>query len=136
MMKQMTQLEELRHSTAHVMASAVLRLFPEAKVDIGPPTETGFYYDFDLDHRFTAADLERIETEMKKVVGENQSFERIEVTREEAEAFFRDIEQPYKIVRLADIPEGDPITYYRNGEFTDLCAGTHLANISTTTAAL
>ncbi len=60
-MKQMTQLEELRHSTAHVMASAVLRLFPEAKLDIGPPTETGFYYDFDLDHRFTAADLERIE---------------------------------------------------------------------------
>ena len=125
-MKQMTPLEELRHSTAHVMATAVLRLFPQAKLDIGPPTETGFYYDFDLDHRFTAEDLERIEKEMNKVVGENQSFERIEVTREEAEGFFRDIEQPYKIVRLADIPEGDPITYYRNGDFTDLCAGTHV----------
>ena len=69
-MKEMTPLEELRHSSAHVLATAVLRLFPEAKLDIGPPTETGFYYDFDLEHKFTSEDLEAIETEMKKVAKE------------------------------------------------------------------
>ncbi len=126
MMSTMTPLQELRHSAAHIMATAVLRLFPDAKLDIGPPTDAGFYYDFDLDHRFTAEDLEGIETEMRKVVKENQQFKRIEVTREEAEQFFNQIGQPYKIERLEDIPNGEPITYYRNGEFTDLCAGTHV----------
>ncbi len=125
-MKQMSPLEEIRHSAAHIMATAVLRLFPEAKLDIGPPTSMGFYYDFDLDHKFTADDLKRIQTEMKAVVKEKQPFERIEVTREEADSFFRKIGQHYKIGRLADIPEGEPITFYRNGEFTDLCAGTHV----------
>ena len=125
-MKNMTPLEELRHSAAHIMATAVLRIFPEAKLDIGPPTDTGFYYDFDLDHKFTAEDIVRIEGEMKKVAKENQRFERIEVERDEAEAFFREIGQSYKIERLADIPRDEPITYYRNGEFTDLCAGTHV----------
>ena len=76
------------------MATAVLRLYPEAKLDIGPPTDTGFYYDFDLAHKFTAEDLKRIEVEMKNVVKERQPFERIEVTREEAEKFFRDIGEP------------------------------------------
>ena len=122
----MTPLEELRHSAAHIMATAVLRIFPDAKLDIGPPTDTGFYYDFDLDHRFTNEDLEQIEAEMGNVIKENQRFERIEVTREEAEEYFNQIGQPYKIERLSDIPPGEPITNYRNGEFTDLCAGTHI----------
>ncbi|HPA20096.1 MAG TPA: threonine--tRNA ligase [Verrucomicrobiae bacterium] len=122
----MTPLEELRHSTAHVLATAVVRLFPEAKLDIGPPTDTGFYYDFDIGHRFTPEDLGRIEAEMAKVVAEDQPFERREVTRDEARAFFEGRGQPYKISRLGDIPEGEPITFYRNGEFVDLCAGTHV----------
>ncbi|AWT59404.1 MAG: Threonine--tRNA ligase [Candidatus Moanabacter tarae] len=122
----MTPLEELRHSAAHIMATAVMRIFPDTKLDIGPPTNTGFYYDFDLDHKFTTEDLEKIEGEMGRVVKENQKFERIEVTRHEAEEYFNQIGQPYKIERLRDIPPGESITYYRNGEFTDLCAGSHV----------
>ncbi len=126
-MKEMTPLEEIRHSAAHVLATAVLRLFPDAKLDIGPPTESGFYYDFDLDHTFTMEDLEKIEAEMAKVIKENQRFERFESTREEAEKLIRERGQErYKLGRLADIPEGDPISFYRNGEFVDLCAGTHV----------
>lgn len=124
----MTPLEELRHSSAHVLATAVLRLFPQAMLDIGPPTDTGFYYDFDLDHRFTPEDLEKLEAEMKKVISENQPFERREVNRTEAEAFFKSRNQPYKISRLGDIPEGEAVSFYVNGEFTDLCAGTHVKN--------
>ena len=123
----MTPLQELRHSSAHVLATAVLRLFPDAKLDIGPPTDSGFYYDFDLDHRFTQEDLERIEAEMKKVINENQKFERVEVSRQEAQAFFEKNNQPYKLSRLSDIPENEAITFYKNGEFTDLCAGTHVS---------
>ena len=126
-MKAMSPLEELRHSAAHMMATAVLRLYPETKLNIGPPTDSGFYYDFDLDHKFTAEDLERIEAEMKQVVKENQKFERIETSREEAENLIREIGQNrYKLGCLADIPEGDSISFYRNGEFVDLCAGTHV----------
>lgn len=124
--RQMTSLEEMRHSAAHVMAAAVLRLFPEAKIDIGPPTEAGFYYDFYLGHHFTAEDLERIEAEMKNIIKENQKFVRSEVTREEAKRFFEERGQPFKIERLADIPEGEMITFYTNGDFVDLCAGTHV----------
>ena len=82
--KKMSPLEELRHSTAHVMATAVLRIWPEAQFSIGPPVDNGFYYDVDLDHRLSPDDFEKIEAEMKKVVKENQPFERIEVPREEA----------------------------------------------------
>ena len=123
----MTPLEELRHSCSHVLATAVLRLFPEAKLDIGPPTDTGFYYDFDLDHKFTTEDLARIEAEMKKVAEENQPFLRREVSRAEAEDIIRQRGQErYKLGRLADIPEGEKISFYQNGEFMDLCAGTHV----------
>ena len=123
----MTPLEEIRHSAAHILATAVLRIFPEAKLDIGPPTETGFYYDIDLDHKLTADDLARIEAEMKKVIDENQPFRRSEVSREEATAIIQRIGQErYKLGRLADIPEGEQISFYTNGEFTDLCAGTHV----------
>lgn len=126
-MKQMTPLEELRHSASHILATAVLRLYPDAKLDIGPPTETGFYYDIDLDHKLSAEDLEKIEAEMKKVVKENQRFERSELSREEAEALIRKIGQDrYKLGRLADIPEGETISFYKNGEFIDLCGGTHV----------
>jgi len=125
-MKTMTPLDELRHSAAHILATAVLRLFPDAKIDIGPPTESGFYYDFDLDHPFTAEDLEKIEAEMRRVVKENQRFERLDTTRAKAEQLFREKDQPYKLIRLNDIPEGEPVSLYRNGEFVDLCAGTHV----------
>ncbi len=123
----MTPLEELRHSCSHVLATAILRLFPEAKLDIGPPTETGFYYDIDLDHKLTTEDLARIEAEMKKVIDENQSFQRREVPREEAVEIIKRIgQEKYKLGRLADIPEGEAISFYQNGEFIDLCAGTHV----------
>ncbi|MCZ6671324.1 MAG: threonine--tRNA ligase [Verrucomicrobia bacterium] len=126
-MKEMSPLEEIRHSSAHILATAVLRLFPETKLDIGPPTDSGFYYDFDTDHKFTEEDLEAIEAEMKKVIKENQRFERFEKTREEAIDLIKEIGQAeYKLGRLEDIPEGDTISFYRNGEFVDLCAGTHV----------
>jgi threonyl-tRNA synthetase len=123
----MTPLEEIRHSCSHVLATAVLRLFPEAKLDIGPPTDTGFYYDIDLEHRFTAEDLVRLEAEMRKVADENQPFLRREVSREEAvEIICSRGQERYKLGRLADIPEGEKISFYQNGEFIDLCAGSHV----------
>jgi threonyl-tRNA synthetase len=123
----MTPLEELRHSSSHILATAILRLFPDAKLDIGPPTDTGFYYDIDLNHKLTAEDLSRLEAEMKKVADENQPFLRREVSRDEAAAILRERGQErYKLGRLADIPEGEKISFYQNGEFIDLCAGTHV----------
>jgi threonyl-tRNA synthetase len=123
----MSPLEELRHSGSHILATAILRLFPDAKLDIGPPTDTGFYYDIDLEHKFTADDLVKIEAEMKKIVDENQPFLRKEVSREEAVAIITARGQErYKLGRLADIPEGEKISFYQNGEFMDLCAGTHV----------
>ena len=130
----MTPLEELRHSTAHVLATAVLRLWPDALLDIGPPTDAGFYYDFDMAHRLSDEDFPKIEAEMKKVVQEKQSFIRKEVSRAEAKAFFEEKKQSYKVGRLADIPETEAISFYSNGEFTDLCAGTHLKNTGEITA--
>jgi threonyl-tRNA synthetase len=123
----MTPLEELRHSASHILATAVLRLYPDAKLDIGPPTDTGFYYDIDLEHKLTAEDLVTIEAEMKRVADENQPFLRKEVSREEAAEIIRARGQErYKLGRLADIPEGEKISFYQNGEFIDLCAGTHV----------
>jgi len=123
----MTPLEEIRHSCSHVLATAVLRLFPETKLDIGPPTDTGFYYDFDLDHKFTADDLEKIEAEMTKVIKENQAFRRKEVSRDEAVEIIKSRgQEAYKLGRLNDIPEGEQISFYENGEFMDLCAGSHV----------
>ena len=123
----MSPLEELRHSASHVLATAVLRLFPEAKLDIGPPTDAGFYYDIDLEHKFTADDLVKIEAEMKKIAEENQRFDRKEVSREEAIEIIKSRGQErYKLGRLADIPADEKISFYTNGEFTDLCAGSHV----------
>jgi threonyl-tRNA synthetase len=123
----MTPLEELRHSASHILATAILRIFPDAKLDIGPPTDTGFYYDLDLEHKLTADDLVKIEAEMKKVADENQPFLRKEVSREEAVEIIKSRGQErYKLGRLADIPADEKISFYQNGEFMDLCAGTHV----------
>ncbi|KXU37915.1 threonine--tRNA ligase [Cephaloticoccus primus] len=120
-------LEEIRHSCSHVLAAAVLRLFPEAKLDIGPATESGFYYDIDLEHKLSAEDLGRIEDEMRKIVKENQAFVRSEVTREEAAALIKARGQErYKLGRLDDIPENETVTFYQNGDFLDLCGGPHV----------
>ena len=123
----MTPLEEIRHSASHVLATAILRLFPETQLDIGPPTETGFYYDIDLDRKLTTEDLAAIEAKMKEVIEENQSFRRTELPRAEAVELINKIGQTrYKLGRLDDIPEGEAISFYQNGEFIDLCAGTHV----------
>jgi threonyl-tRNA synthetase len=127
-MKEMTPLEEVRHSAAHVLAAAVLRLYPKTQLDIGPPTDNGFYYDFDSEVAFTPEVLEEIEAEMKKIIKENQRFERVEVSREEARKIISDMgQEEYKLGRLKDIPEGETISFYRNGEFHDLCAGSHVS---------
>ncbi|MEM7791708.1 MAG: threonine--tRNA ligase [Verrucomicrobiota bacterium] len=126
-MKEMSPLEELRHSCSHVLAAAVLRLYPQTQLDIGPPTDNGFYYDIDLDKKLDASDLEAIESEMKKVIKENQRFTRIECSREEAFNKIKEIgQETYKIGRLEDIPEGEQVSFYQNGEFIDLCAGSHV----------
>ncbi|MBV9464118.1 MAG: threonine--tRNA ligase [Verrucomicrobiae bacterium] len=122
----MSDLERLRHSCAHVMATAVMRLWPDTKLDVGPPTEEGFYYDFDSQHRFVPEDLPRIEEEMQKVVDEKQPFQRHVFSRDQALDKIKQLGQPLKVIRLADIPQGEEISFYQNGEFWDLCAGPHV----------
>ena len=104
-------LETIRHSAAHVMAAAVKQLYPDAKFDIGPATEQGFYYDFDMEHRLVVEDLKAIEKAMKKLIGRGLPFERFETSREEAEKLLAG--QPYKLERLKDIPEGATISFYK-----------------------
>lgn len=133
---QMSELERLRHSCAHVLATAILRLWPDAQFAYGPPVENGFYYDVDLKHRISPEDFEKIEAEMKKETKANNRFERIEVTREQAIADAksgrlgglteRDEESVFKLDLLDQIPEGETITYFQNGDFIDLCAGPHV----------
>ena len=132
----MTELERLRHSCAHVMATAILRLWPDAQFASGPPVENGFYYDVELSHRITPEDFPKIEEEMKKEVKANHLFERKVVDRAQAlndaekgrlgALSERSAPSRYKIGNLADIPEGEPISYYQNGDFLDLCAGPHV----------
>ncbi len=133
---QMTDLERIRHSAAHVLATAILRIWPEAQFAAGPPVETGFYYDVDLPHRIAPEDFEKIEAEMKKEIKANNVFERVEVTREQALEDARNgrlaalgergTPSKFKLDIVQGIPEGEPITYYRNGDFLDLCAGPHV----------
>jgi len=123
---QIDELARLRHSCAHILATAVLRLWPDAQLDIGPWTDEGFYYDFDLQHRFTPDDFPKIEEEMRKITKENQVFEKSIKTREEARSYFESKGQRFKLERLADIPEGEAISFFQNGEFVDLCAGPHV----------
>ena len=134
--QKMTDLERIRHSAAHVLATAVLRLWPDAQFAAGPPVENGFYYDLELDHRISPEDFEKIEAEMKKEIKANHTFEKIVVTREQAlkdaqsgrlgALSERATPSKFKIGNLADIPEGEQITYYKNGDFLDLCAGPHV----------
>lgn len=120
-------LHTVRHSAAHVMAAAVRRLYPGARFDIGPATDEGFYYDFDIpDARLGEEDLARIEEEMASIVKEKLPFTCAEKSREEAEALLRDMSQPYKLERLADIPEGEAVTFYECAGFVDLCRGPHV----------
>ena len=132
----MTELERIRHSAAHVLATAILRIWPEAQFAAGPPVETGFYYDVDLAHRITPEDFPRIEAEMKKETKANHPFERISVSRDEALELARKGklaglgERPspsvFKLDIIENIPPGEEISLYRNGDFLDLCAGPHV----------
>ena len=133
---QMTDLERLRHSAAHVLATAILKIWPEAQFAAGPPVENGFYYDVELPHRISPEDFEKIEAEMKKETKANHTFERVEATRGEALALAeagelgalgpRSEASKFKLDIIQGIPEGEKISLFRNGEFTDLCAGPHV----------
>jgi len=134
--EQMTDIERLRHSASHILATAILRLWPEAQFAAGPPVENGFYYDVDLPHRISPEDFEKIEAEMKKEIKENHPFERMEVSRDEALelgkkgrlAALSERDQPskFKIDIIENIPPNEKISLYRNGDFIDLCAGPHV----------
>ena len=115
-----------RHTASHILAQAVKRLYPETKLTIGPAIDDGFYYDFDSDVAFTPEILKNIEGEMKKIVKENHKIERFELPRDEAIAFMTEKNEPYKVQLIEELPEGETISFYRQGEFTDLCAGPHL----------
>ena len=114
------------HTASHIMAQAVKRLYPETKLAIGPSIANGFYYDLDRETPFTTEDLEKIEAEMKKIVKEDLKLERFTRSRDEAVAYFKEKEEPYKVELVEDLPEGEEISFYSQGEFTDLCAGPHL----------
>ncbi len=116
----------LRHTASHVMAEAVKKLCPEAKLAIGPAIDNGFYYDFDVDEPFTPDFLKEVEKEMKKIIQKNDRLERFELPREEAIKFMEDKGEPYKVELIRDLPEDAVISFYRQGDFTDLCAGPHL----------
>ena len=117
----------VRHSTAHLMAQAVLRLYPETKVTIGPVIENGFYYDFDPVEQFTEEDLEKIEAEMRRIVKENIKLEKYVLPRDEAIDYFRDVDKnKYKVEIVEGIPQGEQVSFYKQGDFTDLCRGTHV----------
>ena len=115
-----------RHTTSHIMAQAIKRLFPNVKLAIGPSIEDGFYYDIDSDEPITAEDLPKIEAEMKKIVKENLAITRFTKPRAEAIEFFKEKNEPYKVELIEDLPEDSEISFYQQGEFVDLCAGPHL----------
>lgn len=116
-----------RHSYSHILAQAVKRLYPNAKLAIGPAIDTGYYYDFDVEEPFTPDDLEKIEVEMKKVVKENHRFERINVSVEEARKMLEEADEPYKLELLEEFADrGEDISFYRDGEFVDMCRGPHI----------
>src|SRR6185503_5364999 len=133
----MTELESIRHSCAHVLATAILRIWPDAQFAYGPPVENGFYYDVELSHRISPEDFEKIEAEMKKEIKANNTFERVVVTRDQAVKDAQSgrlgglTERPgnpskFKLDLIQQIPEGEAISYYKNGDFVDLCAGPHV----------
>ena len=114
------------HTASHILAQAVKRLYPEVKLTIGPAIDNGFYYDFDSDVTFAAEELEKIEAEMKKIVKENLKIERFTLPRDEAKKLMEEKGEPYKVLLIDRVPEGEEISFYKQGEFTDLCAGPHL----------
>ncbi|APU58398.1 threonine--tRNA ligase [Clostridium botulinum] len=116
----------LRHTGAHILAQAVKRLYPEVKLAIGPAIDTGFYYDFEADFTFTPEMLEKIEAEIKKIIKENHKLERFELPREEAINLMKEKNEDYKVELIEDLPEGEAISFYKQGDFTDLCAGPHV----------
>ena len=132
----MTELERIRHSAAHVLATAILKIWPEAQFAAGPPVENGFYYDLELPHRISPEDFARIEEEMKREIKANHVFERVEISRADALAMAergelaslapRSVSSKFKLDIVQNIPAHETITLYRNGEFTDLCAGPHV----------
>src|ERR1700731_3661402 len=133
---QITDRERLRHSASHVLATAILKIWPEAQFAAGPPVENGFYYDVDLPHRISPDDFEKIEAEMKKEIKANHPFERMEVSRDEALELGkkgrlaalsdRNFSSKYKVDIIENIPSGETISLYRNGDFIDLSAGPHV----------
>src|SRR5204863_810704 len=132
----MTDIERLRHSASHVLATAILKIWPEAQFAAGPPVENGFYYDVDLPHRISPEDFDKIETEMKKEIKANHPFERMQVSRDEALAMAKRGElgalgarpepSKFKLDIIENIPADETISLYRSGEFVDLCAGPHV----------
>ncbi len=134
--QKMTDLERIRHSCAHVLATAIAKLWPEAQLAAGPPVENGFYYDVELSHRISPDDFPKIEEEMKRVIKANQTFEKVVVDRQQALADAehgrlaalgeRPVPSKFKLDIVKNIPENEPISYYKNGDFIDLCAGPHV----------
>src|SRR3954453_9683828 len=134
--KPMTELERIRHSCAHVLATAILRIWPDAQFAAGPPVENGFYYDVELSHRIAPEDFAKSEEERKKGVKANHTFEKIVVPRHQAledapkgrlaGLSERGVPSKFKLDIVQNIPENEPISYYRNGDFIDLCAGPHV----------
>ena len=118
--------EVIRHSTSHIMAQAVKRLYENAKLAIGPSIENGFYYDFDMENSLSAEDLSKIEAEMNKIISENLSFEKIDVSRKEAIKIMEEKGETYKVDLISDLPEGEKISLYKQGDYIDLCRGPHI----------
>ena len=125
---------DYRHTSSHILAQAVKHLWPEAKLAIGPAIENGFYYDFDLDYKFTEADFLKIQKEMKKIIQANYQLERFELSRDEAIKLMEESKEPYKVELIRDLPEDEVISFYKQGDFTDLCAGPHLQSTGQVTA--
>ena len=115
-----------RHTTSHIMAQAVKKLFPNAKLAIGPSIENGFYYDYDVEKPFSPEDLENIEKEMKKICDEDLKLERFTLPRDEALKLMKDLDEPYKVELIEELPEEEEISFYKQGDYVDLCAGPHL----------
>ena len=122
--------DSLRHTASHILAQAVKRLYPGTKLAIGPSIKDGFYYDFDCEKPFTEEDLDAIEKEMKKIVKENLKLERYTLPRNEALDFMKGLEEPYKVELIEDLPEGEEISFFKQGDFVDLCAGPHVSYTS------
>ena len=122
--------KKYRHTASHIMAHAVKKIWPEAKLAIGPAIENGFYYDFDLDYKFNEQDLKKITKEMKRIIQAGLPLERFELPRDEAIKLMKDRKEDYKVELIEDIPEDETLSFYKQGDFVDLCAGPHMEKTS------